>query len=127
MLFRSGNLVAPGVGGYVGAQAGQAIGGGVESALNALSEGGRRNPSEFQVNNLNSFRQQPGFGERFGENLGSNLINQGADIGEDALSGKIPGYESQEELSPEQQVEALLESLSPESRSAILAKYVGAQ
>lgn len=118
-----GNMLAPGVGGYLGGQAGQALGGGVESALGALSESGQ-GPRNMQVGNLGSYQQQPSFGQRFAGNFGEQLGNQAGNALGQAMQG---GEENvpQEEQSVASQLEALLDSLSPEERNSILAKYTG--
>ena len=124
----AGNMVAPGVGGFIGSQAGQALGGGIGSSLEALSESGRRNPYEFQMDNVANYQHQPTFAQNWAGKFGESLGGQGADILGDYAQSKIPtGVESEEGLTPEQEIEALLEGLTPEAREAILAKYMGAR
>jgi hypothetical protein len=115
-----GTLAAPGVGTYLGSEAGKAVGGGVESALSALSERGRQ-PQHQMAGNLNSYQQQPSFGQRFAGNFGENLGNQAGE----ALENYLNPEEGSEEQTIEQQLEALLDSLSPEQREALLSKYTG--
>lgn len=122
------------LGSIAGEAAGQAIGGGVKSILDTLAgQGDPRLGTQGQgVGNLQSFRRQPGFGSQLAGNFGNEMGEvAGGALGNLAQHGlehlMAPDEQEQqaEEKSVASQLEELLDSLTPEERASILAKYAG--
>ena len=115
-----GTMIAPGIGSYLGYHGGDLVGGGIGAGLDALSGRIGEEPVN-QVGQQNP--ERPSFGQETADNMGQHVGNQALDM----LGGAGPQQDQGEfQTSPIlAQLQELLDSLSPEERNKILAKYQG--